>query len=355
MRKLSILVVVASVSMIAAAQSKIDAQNTDRPRMASQNASQTMPTRQIAQGVKTKLKGVIVQRQDNSYVVRDEFGSDVNVSVTASTKVEEKKGNPFRGSKKFTQATLTRGLNVEIEGRGDSSGALAAEKIKFSDTDLRYARAMETQIVPVEHRVGDAEDRLTRSEQNAERLSGQVQELTEVSNLARGGALAAQESADAAIDGVNKTNDRISSLDEFEVRKTSTINFRVGSSVLSPDAKIQLDEIATQAKSEKGFVIEVRGFASADGSENLNRQLSTKRSDAVVRYLAEKHDIPLRRIVLPYGYGEAMPVADNTTREGRKENRRAEVRILISRGMTTPVNVNRSASSNTNNQGSRQE
>ena len=114
---------------------------------------------------------------------------------------------------------------------------------------------------------------------------------------------------------------------------------------MSPDAKSMLDELADQAKNERGFVIEVRGFASADGSENLNRQLSTRRSDAVVRYLAEKHDISLRRIILPFGYGEAMPVADNTTREGRMENRRAEVKILVSRGIGSSVNINRPVSS----------
>ncbi|MFY9574265.1 MAG: OmpA family protein, partial [Blastocatellia bacterium] len=72
-----------------------------------------------------------------------------------------------------------------------------------------------------------------------------------------------------------------------------------------------------------------------------NRVLSQRRAEAVMHYLAENHDIPLRRIVLPFGYGEAMPIADNTTRDGRKQNRRAEVSILVSKGLTTPINVNR--------------
>jgi outer membrane protein OmpA-like peptidoglycan-associated protein len=59
-----------------------------------------------------------------------------------------------------------------------------------------------------------------------------------------------------------------------------------------------------------------------------------------MHYLAENHDIPLHRIVLPFGYGEAMPVADNSTRDGRKQNRRAEVSILVNKGLTNPVNVN---------------
>jgi outer membrane protein OmpA-like peptidoglycan-associated protein len=115
--------------------------------------------------------------------------------------------------------------------------------------------------------------------------------------------------------------------------------------VLSDEAKAILDEIATQAKSERGFVLEVRGFASSDGSARLNDRLSEQRADAVVKYLARQHEIPLRRIVLPFGYGEAIPVADNSTREGRIQNRRVEVKILVSRGLTSPVNVERPATS----------
>ena len=300
---------------------------------------------QVNSGTKMKVKGVIIKRDDSSFFLRDQTGSELTVRLAGNTKIEEKKGNPFRGGKKYSDVQVIRGLNVEIEGHGDSSGDLVADKIKFYDDDLRVALSINSQVVPLENRMGTTENRLTRTEQNAERLSGQLEELGQVANLAKGGAAAAQDTADAAVEGVNKTNDRISSLDDYEVKKSTTINFKVGSAVLSPDAKSMLDDLAAQAKSERGFIIEVRGFASADGAENLNRQLSTRRSDSVVRYLAEQHDIPLRRIILPFGYGEAMPVADNTTREGRQENRRAEVKILVSRGIGSSVNVNRPVSS----------
>jgi outer membrane protein OmpA-like peptidoglycan-associated protein len=277
--------------------------------------------------------------------LRDTTGSELNVQLTGNTKVEEKKSNPFRGAKKYSTDQVIRGLFVEVEGRGGAAGDLVAEKIKFSDDAQRIAMSVTSQVVPVENRMGQAETRITEAEQNAERLSGQVDELTEVANLAKGGAAAAQQTAEVAVEGVNKTNERISSLDEYEEKANTTINFRVGSAVLTSQAKQMLDQVANQAKTERGFVIEVRGFASSDGSASLNDRLSERRADAVVRYLAQQHQIPLRRIILPFGYGEAIPVADNSTREGRVQNRRVEVKILVSRGLTNPVNVSRPADS----------
>ena len=296
----------------------------------------------VVSGAKMKVKGIILKQEDQGFRMRDQAGSELSVRLAANAKIEEKKSNPFRGSKKYTSAQLVRGLYVEVEGRGDS-GSLLAEKIKFSDDSLRVADTVNSTVVPVENRLGEAENRVTATEQNAQRLSGQLDELSQVANLAKGGAAAAQETADAAVEGVNNTNERISSLDDYQVKKSDSINFRVGSWMLSQEAKGKLDEIANQAKTEKGFVIEVRGFASSDGAENANRILSQKRAEAVMHYLAETHNIPLRRIVLPFGYGEAMPVADNTSRDGRKQNRRAEVSILVNKGLTSPVNVNRAA------------
>jgi outer membrane protein OmpA-like peptidoglycan-associated protein len=160
-----------------------------------------------------------------------------------------------------------------------------------------------------------------------------LDELAAVSNAARGGAKAAQETADAAVAGVNSTNERISALDDYTVQNKNVINFKVGSSVLSPEAKQALDQIAQQAQNARGYVIEVRGFASAEGGDELNRRLSQRRADAVVRYLAEIHNIPLRRIITPFGYGAAQAVADNSTRAGREQNRRVEVSVLVNRGL----------------------
>jgi OOP family OmpA-OmpF porin len=295
---------------------------------ASSNARAT-----VASGQKTKLRGAVVSRSGDSFVVQDSNGGQTTVLVNDRTSVKTK-GGFLGGGTKYTGSTITRGLNLEIEGRGDDSGNLVAEKIRFTDTDLRTARTLEANIVPVEGRVGQAENRIGETEQNTQRMSGQLDELTAVSNAAAGGAVAAQEQADRAVQGVQVANERINTLDDYTPEQSIQIGFKSRSAVLTPDAKTSLDQVADYAKNAKGFLIEVTGYAYESRDKNVNRQLSQQRAESVVRYLVENHQIPLRRILTPFGYGAANPVADNKTREGRTENRRAEVRVLVNRGLT---------------------
>ena len=288
-------------------------------------------TRTVASGQKMKIKGVVTHRDPDSFVVQDANGVSTTVVMNNATSVKTT-GGFLRGGTNYGVTAILRGLNLEVEGRGDGTN-LVAEKIRFKEGDLRTARTVEANVTPVENRVGQAENRIGQVEANSQRLSGQLDELAAISNAARGGAKAAQETADAAIGGVNATNERISALDDYQVQNTTSVLFRVGSSVLSPQAKQQLDQVAQQALQAKGYVLEVTGFASADGATEANRRLSQRRADAVIRYLVENHQIPLRRVITPYGFGESNPVADNTTREGRVENRRVEVKVLVSRGI----------------------
>jgi outer membrane protein OmpA-like peptidoglycan-associated protein len=314
---------------------------------ASQAASAAQPAR-VAPGRKQKIEGVVLSREADKMTIRDINGSDVVVNVTGATRITEKKANPFRSARNYPVTALLRGLEVIVEGRGDSSGVLVAEKIKFTNDDFGVARSLESRVAPVETRVtttegrvDTAETRITAAEQNAQRLSGQLEELAAVANTARGGAKAAQETADQALAAskansadIQATNDRITQIDNYEARQNIAVNFRVNSAVLSAEAKAALDEIAAQAKNEKGYLIQVTGYASADGGKMANRSLSERRADAVRRYLAENHDIPLHRMINPFGFGELKPVAENDTREGRKQNRRVEVAILINKGLT---------------------
>ena len=323
-----------SVSLLALSIGAIGVFAQDTQKQTSQtqnNQTQNVQTRSLVSGQKYKIKGVVVAKDDNSFTVRDSVGVDTKVIISPNTSIKTK-GGFFGGGDKIASAQIIRGLNLQVDGRGDNTGGLSAEKVRFGDSDLRVAQSIQSRVDPVE-------DRLTQSEQNAERISGQIDELMAISNAARGGAKAAQDTADAAIAGVNATNQRISAVDDYVVQSTQTINFKVGSAVLSPEGKQNLDTLAQTALTMKGYLIEVTGFASSDGNEKKNKELSRKRAQAVLDYLIETHNIPLRRIGTSYGFGEAQAVADNSTREGREQNRRVEVKLTVSRGLNQEVEV----------------
>jgi outer membrane protein OmpA-like peptidoglycan-associated protein len=293
--------------------------------------------RSLASGQKYKIQGVVVAKDDDqTFIVRDTTGNDTRVVIAPEASVKTK-GGFFGGGDRIASSQIVRGLYLTAEGRGDSVGNLSATKVRFDKDDFRVAQSIESRVAP-------AEERLTIAEQNAQRVAGQIDELMAISNAARGGAKAAQETADAAVAGVNATNQRITALDDYVVQSTATVNFRVGSAWLSPEAKMSLDEVATAASGLKGYTIEITGFASSEGGTAMNKRLSQRRAQAVIDYLVENHNVPLRRIGTSYGFGELQAIADNTTREGREQNRRVEVKLLVSRGLNQNVEVKQTVS-----------
>jgi OOP family OmpA-OmpF porin len=297
-----------------------------------QDTTKPAGARTVASGEKMKIKGVVTRRDADTFTVRDINGADTVVRLDDKTSVKTK-GGFLRSGANYGQTQILRGLNLEVDGRGNASGELIAEKIRFNDSDLRVARAVESRAAPLEDRATTTETKLSQVEQNAQRLSGQMDELAAVANTAKGGAKAAQETADSAVAGVNATNERISALDDYAPQTVLAVNFKTGSATLSTDSKAKLDELATKALNSKGYVLEVSGFTDTTGSVARNRALSQRRADNVIRYLVENHQIPLRRIVTPYGFGESNPIAENNSRTGRAENRRVEVKLLVNKGL----------------------
>ncbi len=312
------------------------------PAALAQDTTNPAGSRSVVSGQKMKIKGVVTRRDSDTFTVRDNNSVDTVVRLDDRTTVKAK-GGFLRSGANYAQTQILRGLNLEIEGRGNASGELVADKVRFNESDLRVARAVESRAAPLEDRASTTESKLSQVEQNAQRLSGQLDELAAVANTAKGGARAAQETADSAVAGVNATNDRISALDDYEPQSVMAVNFKSGSAILSKDSKSQLDEIATKALNSKGYVLEVSGFADTTGSVARNRILSQRRADNVIRYLVENHSIPLRRIVTPYGFGESNPVAENNSRDGRAQNRRVEVKLLVNKGLIQAAPTMRSS------------
>ncbi len=269
-----------------------------------QNQNPNMTLRSVPSGSKMKFRGVVISRNADVFTIRDRSRADYQVLITDNTSIKTH-GGFLKSGKKYPVTDILRGLIVEVEGRGDSQGQLVADKIRFNESDMRAAITSDTRVSPVEA--------------NQERMAGQMDELY---------AVAAEARAE-----VKAVNERVSSLDDYDVQETVSVTFRTNSAVLSPEAKAQLDTLAAKTTGARAFMIEVAGHTDSTGSDAKNFRLSQERAQAVVQYLAVQHKIPLRRFVTPMGYGKTEAVADNTTREGRSQNRRVDVKMIINRGL----------------------
>lgn len=292
------------------------------------------PKTQAPLGV-MKTNGVVVERSTDGFTLRDERGSEMSIAVTDETVIKERKKNFFRKANSYTPQHLLLGLKLQVKGHGTSSGELMAQEIKFTQDDLRVAQIISSRVTPLEMRVEEAHNRQDRLEERTEILSGEITELNEAFGVARSEARQAQRTADRAISRADNTDKRVSALDEYQETHMLVITFTFNSSSLSGDARAQLDGLARQTNNVKGYLIEVKGFASSDGDDSYNALLSQRRAETVVRYLLEHHQISLRRMITPHGYGELAPVAENSSSQGRQQNRRVEVRILVNKGLET--------------------
>jgi outer membrane protein OmpA-like peptidoglycan-associated protein len=120
------------------------------------------------------------------------------------------------------------------------------------------------------------------------------------------------------------------------VKYTAAVNFPAGSAILSPQAKSELTKLAADATTLKGYVVQIKGFTDSSGSVALNQGLSMRRAQSVIAYLEQGGNIPLTHVLTPGAMGESYPVTSNQTPEGRAENRRVEVKVLVSRGISGP-------------------
>ncbi|HXI89149.1 MAG TPA: OmpA family protein [Blastocatellia bacterium] len=290
---------------------------------------QSRQTSEAASVHKQKVSGVIVDRDAESLVIRDEVGSNINVLITDNTSVRQQKKKQMLGA---GTPQLMSGLFVEVVGRTNNSGYLVAERIRFSKTAMMVASAVGARVERVENRV-------SANEANDEERAVQIEQSEAAAKAALEDSRSAQKMAAVAIVGVvqlaSGVDEVISGLDQYEVAKRVAVKFAAGSAVLSPQAMAALSEIAQEARDKDGYVIEVEGFASSDGGADHNRRLSQRRADAVVTHLVETNLIPPRRIVAPVAAGSANPVADDRSREGREQNRRVEVRLLVNRSLSS--------------------
>lgn len=120
-------------------------------------------------------------------------------------------------------------------------------------------------------------------------------------------------------------------------RATQPYTSPAGSTEISAKDKEALTELAHSAVNLTGYIVQVKGFADTSGNAAMNQKLSMERAQEVVAFLLQNCNVPLRHIVAPGAMGEADPAAPNETAEGRAENRRVEVKVLVNRGLLEAI------------------
>ena len=137
----------------------------------------------------------------------------------------------------------------------------------------------------------------------------------------------AQTAANDAVNRADSLDSVVKGLDNYKQMADVTVNFGFDKAILTKDDQAQLDSFAGQLGSAKGYILEVTGGTDSTGPAQYNYDLSQRRADAVVQYLASKYSIPARRFYL-IGIGKDQEVAPNNTADGRHKNRRVEVQML---------------------------
>lgn len=232
-----------------------------------------------------EIKGIISARSGDRMQVTAADGSRTVIAVTDATKIKSSSG--LFSKKKLTSSSLLNGLPVTVKTQqwGDQ---LVASEVRLRNNDLKTANMIHT---------------------------GTAQGFAE------------QTAATEALRG------RLGDIDQYNIKGTTNVNFDTGKAVLSEQGKADLCQTASAADSMKNAFLLVVGYTDSTGSEEFNQQLSEKRASRVVNYLQQACGWKPYRMLTPTGMSEADPLADNETPEGKAQNRRVAVNILVSKGL----------------------
>jgi OmpA-OmpF porin, OOP family len=230
------------------------------------------------------VKGIISARHGSRLQVTTETGATTMIAINDATKI---KGGGLFGGNKMTETALLNGLPVTVKTLqwGDQ---LLASQISLRKGDLKTAKMI---------RNGTAQ------------------------------GFAEQTAATAALRG------RMGDIDEYNIKGTTNVNFDVGKAVLTEQGKADLCNTVNAASSMKNSLLLVVGYTDSTGSDEYNQVLSEKRASRVVNHIQQACGWKPYRMLTPTGMSESDPVADNNTPEGKAQNRRVAVNILVSKGL----------------------
>jgi OmpA-OmpF porin, OOP family len=229
-----------------------------------------------------QIKGVITARKGDKIKVTVADGTSTVIAITEATRI---KGGGKRGS--INTDSLVNGLPVTVK-TWQWSGGLLASQVSFRSSDLKTAIMIHTAT---------------------------AQKFDE------------QAKATEALRG------RMGDIDKYNIKRTTNVYFDTGKSALSANARVDLCATAAEAERTDNALMLVVGYTDSVGSEEFNQLLSEKRASAVINYLQQACSWKPYRMLTPTGMAESDPLASNDTPEGRAQNRRVSVNVLVSKGL----------------------
>ena len=232
-----------------------------------------------------EVKGIITARKGDKMKVTADDGTSTIVFFNDATTVKASTG--LFGSKKLTTENLLNGLPVTVKTM-QAGEALLASQITFRNGDFKTAKMI---------RNGTAQ------------------------------GFAEQTAATAALKG------RMGDIDKYNIKATTNVYFDTGKHALTPQAKAELCQTASMANSTENALMLVVGYTDSVGDEEYNQTLSEKRAASVINFLQQQCRWAPYRMLTPTGMAESDPAADNSTEEGKAQNRRVAVNVLVSKAI----------------------
>lgn len=291
-------------------------------------------TKQIAAGKKAKVIGQIVSRNGDAVSVKEKKTDQmVIVNLTDNTKVEREKGSLRLRKSDMDVTAMVPGLTISAEGVGNAKGQLDASKITFDPDAFAIEVAQQQEINANKAAAAQAQSTANSGVQQAQTAQVSADVAQGTADAAGKAAVGAGALALADADAVQMVNKRVSDLGDYKTVAEAGIYFPTGQSDLDAAGKADLDKLSQLAMSTENYMIEVAGYASSTGTKAENQKLSDSRATAVVNYLRNKGNIPMRRFLVPAGYGANKPAADNKDAEGRALNQRVDVKLIVNKGL----------------------
>ena len=247
------------------------------------------------------VEGFISARKGERMQVTSEDGTVTTLFLHNDTRIRASGG--FLGLNRTSLGSdqLLNGLPVVVETM-QWEGGLVANRIKLKDDDLETAAMIRNGT--------------------AQRFAEQGAMIDENTT-----DIAANAAATEALRG------RVGDIDNYNIKGTTNVYFDTGKYNLSAQARNELCSIASQADSMNNALLLVVGYTDTTGSYEVNQTLSERRAGRVTNYLQQQCGWKPWRMLTPTGMAEADPAADNTTAEGRAQNRRVAVNILVSKSV----------------------